>query len=102
MTPGESALLPLFAPAAATAATAETAAIVSEPGSPDPEGSPDLEPTYRLHVTIPKRTLERLDHARDLLAHQVPDRDTAKILDRALQLLVEHLERRKFAALKRG
>jgi hypothetical protein len=53
-------------------------------------------------VTITKRTLERLDHARDLMGHQVPDGDAARILDRALALLVEHLERRKFAALKRG
>lgn len=71
---------------------------VESSSAPRP-GAVHDEVAYRLHITIPKRTLDRLDRARDLMRHQVPDGDAAAILDRALELLIEQLERRKFAAL---
>lgn len=37
----------------------------------------------------------------DLLRHSVPDGDPAEIFDRALALLLEHLERTKLAAARR-
>lgn len=50
---------------------------------------------YLLRVTIGAETHARLDKARDLLRHAVPDGDLATVLDRALAVLVDQLERRK-------
>ena len=58
-----------------------------------------LAPTrYSLHVTIPEETHDKLRRAQDLLRHAVPDGDLAAVLDRAVTLLVKHLETAKFAA----
>jgi len=43
-------------------------------------------------------THAKLQRARALLRHQIPSGDPAAVIDRALTLLVEHLERTKFAA----
>jgi hypothetical protein len=55
---------------------------------------------YLLRVTISAETYARLRRAQDLLAHTVPNGDTAAVLDRALILLVGQLERTKFAAVR--
>lgn len=52
---------------------------------------------YRLQVTLSRDTHDRLRRAQSLLRHVVPSGDAAEILDRALVVLVEHLERRRFA-----
>ena len=52
---------------------------------------------YRLHVTLPATAYEKLGRAQRLLRHAVPSGDPAEILGRALTLLVDHLERRRFA-----
>jgi hypothetical protein len=57
--------------------------------------SPDL---YKLQVTLPRGTLEKLRQVQDLLRHAIPSGDPAVILDRALTLLLAQLERRKMAA----
>jgi hypothetical protein len=48
---------------------------------------------YHLQVTISAETRDKLRRAQDLLRHVVPDGDPATILDRALTLLVDRLER---------
>jgi hypothetical protein len=53
---------------------------------------------YRVQMTISAETHERLRRAQDLLRHVVPSGDIAIVFDRALTLLVEDLERKKFAA----
>jgi len=58
-----------------------------------------LAPTrYSLHVTISEETYGKLQQATDLLRHTLPEGDPAAIIDRALTLLVAHLQRVKFAA----
>jgi hypothetical protein len=53
-----------------------------------------LAPTrYHLHVTISAETHAKLRRAQDLLRHVITDGDPAVILDRALTLLVDRLER---------
>jgi hypothetical protein len=56
---------------------------------------------YKVTFTATAGTREKLDRARDLLRHQVPDGDLAEIFDRALTVLVEQLEKRKSAACER-
>ena len=55
-----------------------------------------------LQVTIARETYEKLQYALDLLSHVLPNREIAPTLDRALDLLVETLERRKFGARVRS
>lgn len=50
---------------------------------------------YLLRVTIDARTQATLDRARDLLRHTIPSGDLAEVLDRAVTVLIEQLERRK-------
>ncbi|MEP7029012.1 MAG: HNH endonuclease signature motif containing protein [Candidatus Eisenbacteria bacterium] len=57
--------------------------------------SPDR---YTLQVTLPGATHDKLRRAQRLLGHALPAGDVADVLDRALTLLIGHLERRKFGA----
>ena len=63
---------------------------------------PDLAPIaakrYLLKVTIGQETHDKLQRARALLRHAIPDGDPALILDRALTLLLERTERAKCGA----
>ena len=51
----------------------------------------------RLHVTLTHETYDKLLRAQRLLRHTHPTGDVGAILDRALTLLIDHLERRRFA-----
>jgi hypothetical protein len=63
-------------------------AIVITPLAPD---------SCRLHVTLSRETYDKLLHAQRLLRHAHPTGDVGAILDRALTVLIEDVERRKFA-----
>jgi 5-methylcytosine-specific restriction endonuclease McrA len=56
---------------------------------------------YLLRVTIKAETQAKLERARDLLRHAIPDGEPAAILDRALTVLVDQLERRKTGLVSR-
>jgi hypothetical protein len=56
---------------------------------------------YKIQFTVGRATRDKFRRAQDLLRHSVPDGDPAEIFDRALTLLVEKLERTKFAATTR-
>jgi hypothetical protein len=53
----------------------------------------------RLHVTLTRETYEKLLRAQRLLRHTHPNGNVGAILDRALTLLIDHLERRRFACV---
>jgi len=52
---------------------------------------------YKLQVTLTLETHEKLRRAQALARHMLPSGDVGSILDRALTLLIDHLERRRFA-----
>lgn len=52
---------------------------------------------YKLQVTLTRESHEKLRRAQALARHMLPDGDLGSILDRALTLLIDHLERRRFA-----
>jgi 5-methylcytosine-specific restriction endonuclease McrA len=54
---------------------------------------------YKMQMTVGAETVGKLRRVQDLMRHSVPDGDPATILDRALTLLLEHLERTKVAAV---
>jgi len=56
---------------------------------------------YLLRVMITEETHAKLERARDLLRHSIPNGDQAAILDRALTVLVDRLERRKAGRVSR-
>jgi len=52
---------------------------------------------YKLQVTIGEETRAKLVELQGLLSHQIPDGDTAKILDRALDALLTETKKKKAA-----
>jgi hypothetical protein len=56
---------------------------------------------FALQVTIDYDTYQRLCRAQELMSHALPSGDIAQVLDRALDLLVSKLEKRKFGATEK-
>ena len=72
------------------------------PGRVDLGDRPRLTPLSPQRIAV-KFTMsqdmhEKLVHAKDLLGHQLPSGDIVVVLDRALDALIEKLEKRKFGA----
>jgi 5-methylcytosine-specific restriction endonuclease McrA len=59
--------------------------------------TPLASDSCRLHVTLSRETYDKLLHAQRLLRHTHPNGDVGAILDRALTLLIDDVERRRFA-----
>ena len=106
--------LPAPQPGMAVPSPIAVAARPAEPSSPEAHvpGPPAVAPAppprpavvaplaperFKLQLTISRKTRERLEEARDLLGHQVPDGDLAEVVDRALDVLVRELRRKKYA-----
>ena len=53
---------------------------------------------YKVQMTVGRETMEKLRRVQDLLRHAVPTGDLSVILDRALTLLLAHVERTRVAA----
>jgi len=98
------------APVGALAVTAPTSAVplpaASAPTAPTPAPAPlpprrdrDPEPLapgrYKLTLTISESTRGKLKQLEDLLAHKIRKGDTAAILDRALDVLLTQVRKRK-------
>jgi hypothetical protein len=87
--------------------------LLPPPASPSAAAAPPVVPPrpavvaplaperYKVQFTVSRGTHDKLRRAQDLLRHTVPNGDPAEIFDRALTLLVQHLERAKLAAAKR-
>lgn len=56
---------------------------------------------YLVRMTVSEETHCKLERARNLLRHQIPDGDPAAIFDRALTLLIDRAERVKIATTGR-
>ena len=80
---------------------------VQRASAPVPQIAPRAKVTplapqrFALQVTIGQETHDKLRRAKELLAHAVPSGDVAEVLDRALEALIEKLERRQCAATDR-
>jgi hypothetical protein len=72
------------------ACSTQSDAIVVTPLAPE---------SCRLHVTLSRETYDKLLQAQRLLRHAHPTGDVSAILDRALTVLIEDVERRRFAAV---
>jgi hypothetical protein len=58
--------------------------------------------TAILKLRIARSTLDKLNYAQTLLGHAVPSGDLGLVLDRALDVLIDRLERRKFGATRKS
>ena len=56
---------------------------------------------YRIQLTVSRETHDKFRRAQALLRHAVPSGDAAEIVDRALTLLLEKLERHRFGETSR-
>ena len=56
---------------------------------------------FALQVTIVQETHDKLHYLQALLSHRIAPNDLAAALDRALDLAIAQLEKRKFAATSR-
>src|SRR6185295_18786603 len=96
----------LPAPATAQASPAvSSAASPTEGALPPTTQRPIIETTspdrYRVQFTLGKEGHDRLRRLQDLLRREIPKGDPGLIVERALALLLEHVEKSKFAATKR-
>jgi 5-methylcytosine-specific restriction endonuclease McrA len=69
-----------------------------ETGAGEVAATPPAPRKFALHITIDQGTHDKLRRAQELLSHAVPSGDFAQVLDRALDVLIDRLEKRKFAA----
>lgn len=84
-------------PAARPAGVLETFPVGGENRAYESLDSPRIGPLCRIdvHCVVDQ---EKLEHARALLSHSVPDGDLGKIFDRALDAVIRETEKRKFGA----
>jgi hypothetical protein len=68
---------------------------------PLPAVKPLAPERYKIQFTVSRETYDNLRRAQDLLRHSIPNGDLAMVFDRALALLVGHLEKSKLAATTR-
>ena len=58
--------------------------------------------SYKVQMTISRRAHDHLRRAQELLRHSIPNGDAALVIERALSMLVDHLERTRTAAVRRA
>jgi hypothetical protein len=56
---------------------------------------------YKVQFTVTRSTFEKLRRVQDLMRHACPNGDVGIVFERALMLLLEHLERTKLARVAR-
>jgi hypothetical protein len=96
--PAQPALESVECPVAA-ATGAETGATRALQQAPKPAAVAPLSASrYLMKLTIGQEMHDKLQRARDLLRHAVPNGDPAVIIDRALTVLVSQLEKTKHGA----
>ena len=62
---------------------------------------PLSDEAYKVTFTASRRLRDKLRQAQDLLGHQVPGGDLAEIVERGLDLLMEDVRKKRFAAGRR-
>lgn len=71
------------------------------PPSPATRIAPLSPQRFSLKLTMSQELHDKLRHAQELLSHQLPTGDVPEVLERALDVLISQLEKRKFAATDR-
>jgi hypothetical protein len=88
-------------PAAAAQCVGPAATSSDAPGPPPAPAQPPAPATierYRVQLSISKGTHDKLRRLQELLCREVPDGDPAVLFDRALDALLNDVEKKKLAA----
>ena len=98
--PGATMGAPVSEPAAVRQDGAEVLPVEPQPSLPPRPAPPtSVQPltaeARRLHMTVSKRFLEKLEVARDALSHSHPGADAEAILEAGLDLLIERAAKKK-------
>jgi hypothetical protein len=92
-------------PAVPTQGTAELSVANPRPSSSTAAARATVAPLaperYLVKVTVSREAHDKLRRAQDLLRHVVPTGDPAAIIERALTMLVDQLERTKLAQVRK-
>jgi hypothetical protein len=92
----------LIIPAATAASVPKLASpAAAPPVSRAPTMAPLSPERYRMQLTVGQQTHDTLRRLQDLLRREVPSGDPAVIVDRALRLLLQDVEKRKLGATSR-
>jgi hypothetical protein len=99
---GACATTDIARPIAAPTCPPEVSELVA-PAQPQARVITPLAPErYRMQFTVSREVHDRFRRAQALLRHSVPSGDAAEIFDRALMVLLEQLERQRFAQTSRA
>lgn len=93
--------LPCALPIPATPAVAESTATPPLSRVESARVAPLAPERYRIQLTVSRETHDKFRRAQALLGHALPSGDAAEIIDRALTLLVESLERKRLGETSR-
>jgi len=88
-------------PDALTSSPSLASAVAMTPPTPRPVVAPLAPGRYLIKVTVNAEARANLKRAQDLLRHSVPTGDPAAIVERALAMLVEQLERARPAKVRK-
>jgi len=88
-------------PAPASAVTGEPTPALPAAASPPQVVAPLAPERYKVQFTASEAARLNLRRAQDLLRHRIPNGDIAQLFELALTVLVEQLEKQKFAATDR-
>jgi hypothetical protein len=75
---------------------------LSGPAGPHARLAPLSPGRFALQVTVDQATHDKLRYAQALLGHALPSGDVANVIERALDALIDRLEKQKFAKCARS
>jgi len=78
-------------------AATEPKTAVQHSATPTTRIQPLSRSSYRVVFTAPEALKQKIDRARELLSHSVSPSDLPALIERAIDLLIEHEARRRFA-----
>lgn len=76
--------------------------IRSEPESPTHEPASPPAERFLLRLPIEKPLHDKIQYAQSLLSHSIPSGDLTQVLERLVDLGIQHLEKQKFAATSKS
>jgi hypothetical protein len=96
--------LPTHEDGSATGTSNETQSRVQVPNPAPSAPKSIVEPLsaarYRIQLNASAQLKQKLEHAVDLLSHSIPSGDLSAVIERALDLLIERVEKERFAQTK--
>ena len=78
-----------------------SAPAITEPKATPPLVTPITVERYKVQFTVTQQTFEKLRRVQDLMRHTCPNGDVGIVFERALTMLLRHLEETKLAQVSR-